>query len=37
MYSNYGNRARIKGLNYVKNDKSNTLTTNTHTNSIFTK
>ena len=32
MYSNYGNRARIKGLNYVKNDKSNTLTTNsTHT------
>ncbi len=33
MYSNYGNRARIKGLNYVKNDKSNTLTTNSsHTN-----
>ena len=33
MYSNYGNRVRIKGLNYVKNDKSNTLTTNsTHTN-----
>ena len=32
MYSNYGNRARIKGLNYVKNYKSNTLTTNsTHT------
>ncbi|MCK9477567.1 MAG: DNA cytosine methyltransferase [Candidatus Muirbacterium halophilum] len=32
MYSNYGNRARIKGLNYVKNDKSNTLTTSsTHT------
>ena len=33
MYSNYGNRARIKGVNYVKNDKSNTLTTNSsHTN-----
>ena len=33
MYSNYGNRDRIKGLNYVKNDKSNTLTTNSsHTN-----
>ena len=32
MYSNYGNRARIKRLNYVKNDKSNTLTTSsTHT------
>ena len=32
MYSYYGNRVRIKELNYVKNDKSNTLTTNsTHT------
>ena len=38
MYSNYGNRVRIKGLNYVKYDKSNTLTTNsTHTNQYLLK